>query len=648
MSQMSLLSVDVSQTPDTQGGSGSLSKKNEARSSTFSDAMEQHNSSRKTVEADGKDKHDGNIVSKTATDKSSDHRDKNANVIKNIKAAKEEDVHTLPVPKEVSGDDALKEKKSNDDAHTLPVPLPLPLDDAAIKEKLLADDDVHTLPVPVVPFSPENSLGNKGSQQVEAARNNDASVENSQQDSSSNIKSNSENAKSAENDDAVNLLKMLNGAQKLLTGASTTQVSAEPDSKTADINADMTNEQLASTKVAKAGEQVKNNLTAEQKLLAESNALLDTKSTIAAQNGTSATVVEQKLIDAQQIAKAESALAVEGKQKTMTEQDNAELENIAVDESHKLDIAVTKNTASLDANKDSASKVANNIFSDDIDNARAQDTKQSIIVESQRVSEQTQNRTVNQSTASVVMASNSNVKVDAEQKASINEAADESVSNDINVDVEKLAKAQSEKQAPLAEKITSSFNQTLDAHAAKPVANAGELAARQEQSFENSINSLTTSTVQAQKAVTALNTETIAIYRKDFANAVKDKVMVMINQKIQQVDIQLDPPEMGNIHVRVNLQNEQAAVQFIVQNQQAKDALEQNMGKLRDMLAESGVDVGGANIEQREAKEQNDSASGNQANASKQGDSAEEMLSDKNGSPLNMLKASSTGVDYYA
>ena len=136
----------------------------------------------------------------------------------------------------------------------------------------------------------------------------------------------------------------------------------------------------------------------------------------------------------------------------MTEQDNAELENIAVDESHKLDIAVTKNTASLDANKDSASKVANNIFSDDIDNARAQDTKQSIIVESQRVSEQTQNRTVNQSTASVVMASNSNVKVDAEQKASINEAADESVSNDINVDVEKLAKAQSEKQAPLAEK----------------------------------------------------------------------------------------------------------------------------------------------------------------------------------------------------
>jgi len=648
MSQMSLLSVDVSQTPDTQGGSGSLSKKNEARSSTFSDAMEQHNSSRKTVEADGKDKHDGNIVSKTATDKSSDHRDKNANVIKNIKAAKEEDVHTLPVPKEVSGDDALKEKKSNDDAHTLPVPLPLPLDDAAIKEKLLADDDVHTLPVPVVPLSPENSLGNKGSQQVEAARNNDASVENSQQDSSSNIKSNSENAKSAENDDAVNLLKMLNGAQKLLTGASTTQVSAEPDSKTADINADMTNEQLASTKVAKAGEQVKNNLTAEQKLLAESNALLDTKSTIAAQNGTSATVVEQKLIDAQQIAKAESALAVEGKQKTMTEQDNAELENIAVDESHKLDIAVTKNTASLDANKDSASKVANNIFSDDIDNARAQDTKQSIIVESQRVSEQTQNRTVNQSTASVVMASNSNVKVDAEQKASINEAADESVSNDINVDVEKLAKAQSEKQAPLAEKITSSFNQTLDAHAAKPVANAGELAARQEQSFENSINSLTTSTVQAQKAVTALNTETIAIYRKDFANAVKDKVMVMINQKIQQVDIQLDPPEMGNIHVRVNLQNEQAAVQFIVQNQQAKEALEQNMGKLRDMLAESGVDVGGANIEQREAKEQNDSASGNQANASKQGDSAEEMLSDKNGSPLNMLKASSTGVDYYA
>jgi len=124
--------------------------------------------------------------------------------------------------------------------------------------------------------------------------------------------------------------------------------------------------------------------------------------------------------------------------------------------------------------------------------------------------------------------------------------------------------------------------------------------------------------------------------------------MVMINQKIQQVDIQLDPPEMGNIHVRVNLQNEQAAVQFIVQNQQAKDALEQNIGKLRDMLADNGVDVGDANIEQRQAQEQGGNAfNGQRANGSNGGVS-DGTSNEVEHTVVNLAKASSTGVDYYA
>ena len=77
-------------------------------------------------------------------------------------------------------------------------------------------------------------------------------------------------------------------------------------------------------------------------------------------------------------------------------------------------------------------------------------------------------------------------------------------------------------------------------------------------------------TVQIQKNNVQLQQETISIFRKDFADAVKDKVMLTINQKLQQFDITLDPPEFGNMQVRVNLQGEQASVNFIVQNQQAK------------------------------------------------------------------------------
>ena len=149
------------------------------------------------------------------------------------------------------------------------------------------------------------------------------------------------------------------------------------------------------------------------------------------------------------------------------------------------------------------------------------------------------------------------------------------------------------------------------------------------------------------REVSPLQTETIAIYRKDFANAVKEKVMVMINQKLQRVDIQLDPPELGNVSVRVNLQGEQAAVNFVVQNQQAKDALEQNLGKLRDMLSESGVDVGDANVEQQQKNNQQEMANHSE-NVSYPESIDNELNAPESMIQHNLYKASATGIDYFA
>ena len=157
---------------------------------------------------------------------------------------------------------------------------------------------------------------------------------------------------------------------------------------------------------------------------------------------------------------------------------------------------------------------------------------------------------------------------------------------------------------------------------------------------------ISTEVSQSQKTNAQLHQETISIFRKDFTDAVKDKVMLMISQKLQQFDITLDPPELGNMQVRVNLQNEQAAVSFIVQNQQAKDALEQNMHKLRDMLAEQGVDVGDANVEQQ-SKENTDENNQDSAllqgeNTAQANDAVEHDLSG------NAINSAVNGIDYYA
>ncbi|MBU2925294.1 flagellar hook-length control protein FliK [Colwellia sp. 1_MG-2023] len=153
--------------------------------------------------------------------------------------------------------------------------------------------------------------------------------------------------------------------------------------------------------------------------------------------------------------------------------------------------------------------------------------------------------------------------------------------------------------------------------------------------------------VQSQKTNIQLHQETISIFRRDFADAVKDKVMLVISQKLQQFDITLDPPELGNVQVRVNLQGEQATVNFVVQNQQAKEAFEQNMHKLRDLLAEQGVDVGDANVEQQSQQSDAEASSGgnhsqfsqNTADAS---DVVEHSLS------ARISDTSTKVIDYYA
>lgn len=215
--------------------------------------------------------------------------------------------------------------------------------------------------------------------------------------------------------------------------------------------------------------------------------------------------------------------------------------------------------------------------------------------------------------------------------------------------------ANTEQEIEFSEKLVinatekSALQTTVSEAASHQVLNQQSLNYAEEQAIQSNLVKAAADSISVQSAKTAINiqAETISINRKDFVDAVKEKVMVMINQKIKQFEIRLDPPELGSMHVKLNLQNEQAAVNFVVQNQQAKEALEQNIDKLKDMLAQSGVDVGDANIEQRnqQADEGGDAAQQNSQHGLDSQESENEQIVL---SGANLYKASASGVDYYA
>lgn len=72
---------------------------------------------------------------------------------------------------------------------------------------------------------------------------------------------------------------------------------------------------------------------------------------------------------------------------------------------------------------------------------------------------------------------------------------------------------------------------------------------------------------------------------------VASKIAWMAGKSIQAADIQLNPPDMGPIDVRVQVQNEQASITVHAQNNAVRDMLELNSNRLREMLQENGMDL---------------------------------------------------------
>ena len=74
--------------------------------------------------------------------------------------------------------------------------------------------------------------------------------------------------------------------------------------------------------------------------------------------------------------------------------------------------------------------------------------------------------------------------------------------------------------------------------------------------------------------------------------AIGDRVMWMVNQRLQGAAIRLNPPELGPIEVRINMQGDQAQVSFSAQHASVREALEAAIPRLRDMFGNRGSGSG--------------------------------------------------------
>lgn len=132
----------------------------------------------------------------------------------------------------------------------------------------------------------------------------------------------------------------------------------------------------------------------------------------------------------------------------------------------------------------------------------------------------------------------------------------------------------------------------------------------------------------------------------NWSSEMGEKVMWMNKQGIQQAEIHLDPPELGSLTVKVSVDADVATVSFVAASAQVKELLEGQVQRLREMMAQQGVELAevDVNVSQQEggSQQSSDSSEAHFAQQEQDVDSLEPDLA------LTEARVSRSKVDFYA
>ena len=131
-----------------------------------------------------------------------------------------------------------------------------------------------------------------------------------------------------------------------------------------------------------------------------------------------------------------------------------------------------------------------------------------------------------------------------------------------------------------------------------------------------------------------------------FSPVMKQQLITMVSNGIQQAEIRLDPPELGHLMVKIQVHGDQTQVQFHVAQTQTRDLIEQAIPRLREMLAQEGLQLADSQVSQ------GGGGRDGQSQESSQGTSQQHDLDENSALEHTMFQNHSeslqSGIDYYA
>lgn len=101
----------------------------------------------------------------------------------------------------------------------------------------------------------------------------------------------------------------------------------------------------------------------------------------------------------------------------------------------------------------------------------------------------------------------------------------------------------------------------------------------------------------------------------EFPREVTARMKLLLRDGVREARLQLHPAELGRLQVSVTTDGDQARVVFVTETAAAREAIEQSMPRLRDMLEQNGLQLAQSDVEQGDLAGRGDGGGGDDSAA---------------------------------
>jgi flagellar hook-length control protein FliK len=128
----------------------------------------------------------------------------------------------------------------------------------------------------------------------------------------------------------------------------------------------------------------------------------------------------------------------------------------------------------------------------------------------------------------------------------------------------------------------------------------------------------------------------------EFPGELTARMKTLLRDGVREARLQLHPAELGRLSVTVSTDGDQARVSFIADTAAARDAIEQSMPRLREMLEQNGLQLAQSDVGQRDLQGGRDGADaersisrGNVGDTPAESEVPEELVSHRSSSRID-------------